>query len=1723
MRSFTVHRSRFTVLVSLCIFLILVSFNNAHATRGYSLTGKVITADTNIPVEDAMVTVAPKEGGKEKKTKTSKDGLFNFKDLPVGYYTIRAKAVGFVETIVADVEVKKGIEPLIVSLGRGGSISGRVVGPDGVPIKDAVIEITGNRGRTTTGENGDFRLNALQDGYYSLFIKAKGYASTYSQQYHVKDGKDLSLPAITLSTGGSISGRVLDEKGNPLKDAEIRASGPSYGSDKTKEDGSFLIDGLRPGEYHLYPNIDGYFLETRRFTVAEGKTEDVGNLSLTLSPPEYHIYLNKQVFTTKQKIRLNYSTYRVNETSYEIYRVDMEGLLKKSGSKGISEILKIEPDVLKQKPVKIWKEEIRYKSRYKKIYGKKVNVPPLNPGAYILIAKPENLEARKIWFLVTDLGLITKESKDEILLYAVNLRDSSPIPDTDISVYSDSGIFKKGKAGNDGIWRNPVIDKELNPLIFARSGNHMAMIRPGDESWGPSRDNYKVYLYTERPVYRPDQEVFFKGIVRKIEDKGYSVQSARDVMVEVKDTNGTSVYRKTLTTNNYGSFNDRIFLSSEPPLGTYTINAEIDGETHSANFRVLEYRKPEYTVSIETDKKRYIKGETIKANISSEYYFGAPVSDARVSYFVYENYRYYDFEEGEFYDQHSGYGASYGRLVTQGEAVTDQGGKASFEVPTKDVKYDSDYTIEARVVDQSRREVTGRHTILVTRGEFDIAIIQERYVYTPKEKIKLTVKALDYDDKAVSTSVLLKVFMEYWNREKRLWERKEIESLRIEKKTDNNGLMDFSFIPDRSGDYKVFAQTMDRMGNIITDERYVWVSGYDYGYEYSRADLKLISDRKGYKYGDTAKVLIQTPMKDATFLMTIEGKNIYEAKIIKVKGNSRLIDIPLKKEYISNVYLSLTSAYKGNFYSRQLNINVSAEERFLNVGVTTDKSEYKPSEKALYKIKTTDKSGRPVSAEVSLGVVDASIYSISKELVPDIKKYFYGMRPNYVITRHSFPRFYEAGASKEETAVHIRKKFKDTAFWLAEIITDEKGEAKAEVELPENLTTWRATAKAHTINTLVGENTQEVIAKKDIIARLETPRFFDEKDELMLTGVIHNYTKETQDFKVGIKADGLKILDELKTERKIESGGTARVDWRALVQKGKEAIVTLYASSKAGSDGMELRIPILPHGMPKAEIKNGEVTGIGVISVTENVRVLRETPLETASLNIFLSPSLVLSLFDSLDYLARYPYGCVEQTMSSFLPDVVLTDILKNIDHNVIPAERYRKLEKELPKMVRKGIDRLYSFQKDNGGWGWWKQDEADPYMTAYVLFGLKKAKDAGYQVDTERINRGINLLKDLYSREKRQDAKIFIAYSLIENGEKIEVGPLYQERNKLSNYSKAILAIVLNRLGEIKKSEDVLKEIDMAHKTINGYIFWPSSGERYSWMDNAVETTSYVLIAYLKIRPGDEKVNKIIRWLMAKKEGDRWDSTKSTSAALTALTEYIRVNKDIYPDMKVRIYLNNEQVWDGRFGKDIKGKESDGKYGKGYQSRIEVPASKLRHGDNTVRIEKEGRGMLYYSSVINYFIEEEPVKSAGRGFRIERDYSLVRYVKNEKGEMERKVEKINGPVRSGDEIEVRLKITADESYRYIIIEDPIPSGAEIVQRTGDIESGWHYWYSHEEFRDEKAVFFAHTWWERTYDISYTIRAEVPGDYHIMPTRVSSMYFPEINGSGDEARMRIVP
>ncbi|MEO7651395.1 MAG: alpha-2-macroglobulin family protein, partial [Bryobacteraceae bacterium] len=532
-----------------------------------------------------------------------------------------------------------------------------------------------------------------------------------------------------------------------------------------------------------------------------------------------------------------------------------------------------------------------------------------------------------------------------------------------------------------------------------------------------------------------------------------------------------------------------------------------------------------------------------------------------------------------------------------------------------------------------------------------------------------------------------------------------------------------------------------------------WVSGGASIWGGERGErVQIIPDKKSYKAGDVARVLILANAPGAYVLVTSEGRDLYTRQVVKADKSSVLVNIPIKPEYAPNFFINATFVQDGQLRQGSKNITVPASGQQLKVEVQTAKPEYKPGEPAVYSITTRDNEGKPIAAEVSIGVVDEAIYAIRPESAPDIFKSFYGKTYNRVNTDSSLNYYFQGEAGKRRMQLtgirnrrnlaqlkpealvqpKVRKAFPDTAYWMASLMTDANGRATAKFDFPDALTSWRATARGVTRDTKVGSTVQQTIVRKNLMLRIAAPRFFTHGDEVTLSVLVHNYLKKEKRARVSLDTVGLEIIDGAPRDVTIASGAEAKLDWRVRVKSASEITLLGKALTDEESDAMELKMPGIPYGVKLSMAQAGSVhapQGQQPVELTFPPSAIPSSRV----LEISVAPSVAGTIFGALEYLTTFPYGCTEQTMSSFLPNIVVTQALKELN---ITTKVDRTL---LEKKVKAGMDRLFDFQHEDGGWGWWKTDESDLFLTTYVISGLAQARAAGYTVKPEALNNGTN------------------------------------------------------------------------------------------------------------------------------------------------------------------------------------------------------------------------------------------------------------------------------------------------------------------------------------------------------------------------------------------------
>ena len=1366
-------------------------------------------------------------------------------------------------------------------------------------------------------------------------------------------------------------------------------------------------------------------------------------------------------------------------------------------------------------------------------------------GLYLVEVAYHDLRAYTL-IMVTDLALVSKTAPGQVLLFVARRDSGTPVEGATAVVFNNHQELARGTTDASGVYQSTFKEIKVdNSIMVATAGQDVAAtsVEPFF-FFDTSATEYVGYIYTDRPVYRPTHEVNFKGIVRAKMGGKFNSDIPGPLTVEVTDTNQKTVYQQKLPLSSFGSFHGTLTLSPLAALGTYGITAHIGDKSIYGTFEVQEYKKPEFEVAVSTDKARYVQGESIQATISARYYFGAPVSGGHVKYSIFRSgYQFpywrilwgddeYESDEGEGIDNND----YFGQEITQGTGQLDADGMLHVTLPTEvDAnKRDYNYRIEAHVTDASNREIVGGHGVTATYSTVVVLMETDRYVYAPGQQADVTVRTLDYDSNPVSTAVKLKFEAH------RSWgSNGPAEFLsQANVSTDARGVAHYTYTVPKVPWLTVGASTFDRNQREATFSTNLWIADVAGATDEAMArPVDIYPDKHSYKPGDTAHVLIATHSPGAQVLVTTEGQQVYTWSLHPVAGDSLMLDIPIEERFEPNFFLGVTFVKNEQLIEGSKNISVPAAEKVLKVTVETDKPEYRPGEKVAYTVTARDAQGHPVSAELSLGVVDEAIYAVRPDSVDPPEKVFYARAWDKVFTQFSTNYWFMgySGRHKMDLAQlraptrladfknpqsvqpKVRKFFPDTIQWLPTLVTDASGKAHASFNFPDSLTTWRATVRAATRDTLVGQVVAKVITRKNLILRLEIPRFMDQGDTATLTGIVHNYLSSDKTAQVSLEAQGVELASPAEATVNVPKNGEAVVTWNVRASKIAQAKFLAKALTDEESDALELEMPVEPWGLHQNVAQSGALRN-DKDEIKRSLVLPRDINGEASTLRIDLAPSIAGTLMSALDFLASYPYGCVEQTMSSFLPTILVTKAIKDLGLTAPAAST------ELDKKIAAGLERLYMFQHEDGGWGWWQTDETHPFMTAYVVAGLAQAREAGYPINEQRLQKGRDsLLKQIKENPRAvADIRVYMVYALALSGDVDHalVEDLYGLRAKFSAHGQALMALLLMQLKD-SRAQEFVKLLEASAHAEGPFVSWKS--ERQELLDfssdNSFETTAYALRALANLDPKSDLLPRTARWLMEhRSDGYYWASTEQTATAIYGLIDYLKISGELKPDYTLTVYLNGQKLADRRITeKDVASP---------LPIMLTAAAPQVHAGANEVRIVKSGTGVLYWSASASFFSREpKPAPAGSYVLNVVREYFKL-VPERQDNRIVYSEQPLEGPVQTGDVVEVRLMVSATNNEQYLQIEDPFPAGFDFIEQEGLYElkskpSWWDFYYTQREFHDDRAALFSTTFARGQGQFHYLLKAVTPGTFQANPARVLPMYEPARQASTRAASVTV--
>ncbi len=1333
----------------------------------------------------------------------------------------------------------------------------------------------------------------------------------------------------------------------------------------------------------------------------------------------------------------------------------------------------------------------------------------LDPGLYIVAVRESYFRA---WvpLLVTDLTALEVSQGDQGAVWLLDSSSGAWIEEGTVWAVPNGRAETKPEApfsvpvgAGIGRFRKP----ESGANLVVRHGEHLAST---SERWGrssgggPTSAASMNLVYTDRPIYRPGHRVHYRAILRELAGGQYEIPDAESVQVVLRDPRGNVLHRHSGAPDSFGCLSGSFDLAADGATGTFSISLSAGGQR---SFDVEAYRLPVFAVKAAPRRESYSEGETVEIDVEARHFHGRPVTGGRVEVEVRPSAR----------APHPSlrsprtlpFSGSARRLPVQpARVVTDASGRAMvrYAAPADDT--DSVHYVRVRVQDRSRRPVGDWIEIPVHAGSLSL-VLEADGTPAPDRPWSFFARVIRRDGvPAEGVRVAVDAARV------RTAENKEyVDPLaRVEGTTGSDGLAAFMVHPGAEGMLRLVATAADPEGRPIGYVSDVRVGGWRRRSTAAEPSLSVEFERDGWGAGEEAILQVDNPVAAGDAFLVVAGQGLESVSRVTVPAGMSRIPVKVDPAWFPGVQVQVALVRERRRWVDTAVLRLSPRTHTLDVQVATDQETYGPGETARCRVRVCDAEGRPVTAQLSLGIVDEAVYALREDSVQQFAAQFHHVpwpRPSWRdLLRFTAETTMDCvwvggggggayggrlggrrnlvarggGGSSTESA-RPRRDFPDTLYWNAAVETGADGTVEVEVPIADAITTYRIVARAVTLETQVGAGSAALRVDRPFFVQVLTPRHFVPGDRSSIGVVVHPAAGSAQPVELALEVEGATLAGEPGRTLSAGEAGGGRADW--FLSVGDVRVVRITCRAKQGDhlDAVETTVPVGPLGPMRPDGIAGSVAG----TAAEKVMLARNERHRARNVRVALMAGKAGAVLESLEYLVGYPYGCVEQTLSRFLPTVAYQRALQALGRPPAPALR------ETPRMVALGLQRLYAMQTHGGGWGWFHGDDAGVLLTSHVLRGLEQARVAGVAVDSEVIARARRWLHGC-AREST-DPVLLAAIACAAAGDD-ELGHEVVERawgaRDAAGMTAHGRAFLVSALVRVRRGEDAAREADRlraAAAESKSEVFWRAQAPRTSWLDSDIEATGDAVRALLALDPADQTAHRAVDWILAARRMGRWGSTRTTAAAVFACTEALIARPEPVELPSCRVAWNGTVLHEGAVGRADEP-----------MVRLEVPEALLRHGSNDFEVIVSGRGLVAFD--VRW--EEEdlapsfPLRSSG-GIDVTRSYHRLRTDESGTVQVDPQPIRPGETIAADEEIEVCVRVESVRDYEFLLLEDPKPAGFEWLEWSGG-SATWS-----DAFDDRVAFCFTRLG-EGTAELRYRLRAETPGTFGVGPAVLTHMY-----------------
>jgi alpha-2-macroglobulin len=1316
-------------------------------------------------------------------------------------------------------------------------------------------------------------------------------------------------------------------------------------------------------------------------------------------------------------------------------------------------------------------------------------------------------------------------------------------------------------------------------------------------SWfyGSSYSSNGTYLYTDRAIYRPGQSVDVRALLWKNSDAVYSLLGKRTATLTVTSARGKQFVHRTVTLDRFGAVHASFSLPSNLPTGdTFIWIGEPRGPSASTTITVADYRKPEFVTTVTSAHPQYAQGDSASVHVKVAYVFGSPVVHQPVAWTAYATpteqsppgWDGYDFVDWEtLWNEWSTLDSTtfqnigpLGNPIAHGKGSTDANGKLTIRMPVNLKKEILDRTVvvEVTATDENSQSVSGRATFGEYHSDLAIGVQADSSTVTIGSPATVHIVAVHQDGTPAPNTTLTATIAKrtytsvlktgvgtstqaYWQP---VPHDTTVSTQTLVSGPDGKATL--TFTPPDGGEYFITIAGKDAAGNPTSTSLSIDATSdttVNWGSDNS-TNIVLKPDRTQYTVGQTAHITVPSPFSNATALVTVERGGIRRYWSTTISGNAGVVDVPINLTDIPNEYITVTlyHGWRGTlapeWRTGTAEIHVKLDPRHVQVHVSQSGGRHHPGDTVTYTVRTTV-NGKPVSAELSLALVDTAILALKTETNADILQALYADQPLGVTTgsqgtisvdnmtaRVNTPLagsntaarvpatggggggggldqeapVYAAAAKSAAAApvpgakITIRSNFQDTAYWRGNVVTSPAGTATVRVHLPDNTTTWQLDARGLTTSQAVGQATAKTLATRDLVLRPVLPRFFVQGDHLRVGVVLNNNLAKTVTARVTLSATGLTLQAKPVTVT-LPAKGEHLILFPATVPTSVAAVLTARAvPSTPGVAGDAVQLPVPVHAPLTDETT--ATTGQVYSSTRQMVIVPKNAVTSPGALTVSVQSSITAGLGDAYGQLKPQEFESNDDVASRLLAASALHSLPQSIT-GLTPKQYHR-----LPTNITAAVQKLLDNQFYDGGWPWFSDGfiiESDPMVTADAVEALV-ASGRHDRLVTQALARATEFLaRRSYNSSPALSARILDVLAESGSGRPPLAEKLYGNsihRLHLDAGSLANLGDALGRSGDTTRARAVVASLDASVKASATGAHWESSNTSF-YGGPPIENTIEALQALLRYAPHDPLVPAAARWLMLTRQNSGWDCNRDTGLAIAALAAYARAAGEGTADYSYRVMVQKSTALHGS-------------YSPSSQTRVgtaKVRIATLPHGSAApVDITRSGAdssygtGPLYYLARLHYYLPANDIAPRDAGVSVSRRFLSLSG-------------KPLTSIANGSAMRVELTIHTTQSLYYLEIRDPLPSGCEPIDASlNTVQQGigprpiyypWARvtgvqdltWYiQHTDLLDNRVDLDVQYLGPGTYRYTYFTQATVAGTYDVPPTHAAEHFFPEVFG-----------